>query len=184
MSVRRISRVPQVLAALGAVLAITMAFAGASQASGIDSSCHRTSVSFNNLFNTYWTSEGVGYVNWRLAGDLNVYDRCDHGGISGTLYISPGVVLQKGGSYSMSFWYQTTGSTRWTHNYLYFTGGLSTNFWKAYDVRTEDNIGLAPSWRITAVRLSSYLIFNGVPGASRHVTCTTSSRSCGGGMGL
>jgi hypothetical protein len=183
-NVVRRSSAARVLAPLCLALVVFVSCVGTSQASGIDSSCHRTSVSFDKLFQTYWTAEGIGYVNWRLDGNLNVYDRCNHGGILGTVYISPGVIQQKGGSYAMRFWYQTTGSSRWTSNYLYFTGGLSTPFWRAYDVRTEDNIGLAPSWRITAIRLSSYLSFYGVAGAARNVTCLTASGSCSGGMGM
>ncbi len=171
------------LAVIAAMLAMVFAvqLSSASPASAsIDSNCARTSIRSENQFGTYWTASGVGYVPWRLYMNVAVYDRCNHGGISGTIAISDSAIKAKGGSYRVGFYYTTPWSRGWTYQALVLYPSYSASGWQYYTINTEDNIGLTRTGRIANVKMSSYLVFNRVPGASRNHSCSTITLRCSG----
>jgi hypothetical protein len=171
-------------ALLGAGLAIAALGGSAAPALAHDATCKKTSVTHSHNFKTYWTAEGVGLVTWRLTVHPTAYDRCDHGALEGSVSIYTGVITQKGGSYGLRIAYQTSFNHRWTSAFVSLQklgpDGRGNDVW---NIVTDNNIGLTTKARITKVKITSYLVFNAVPGALRHTQCTMTSRSCSDGNG-
>jgi hypothetical protein len=184
MSLRRlISRPRHVIVALAIACGVAAVAAPAASADQIDSWCTRTQIGANDGFNTYWLAEGVGWVSWRVAPNLDVYDRCWHGGIRGTIAIYGAAAEQKGGTVRVGLQYSLSTSSRWTSRSLILRYGYRSNGWTVYSVYTDSNIGMTSDTRIDWVKVPSYLVFNGVAGAGRREECSVVSRRCAGHMG-
>ena len=170
----------------GRLLALgVLAFAAtASPAAAYDRYCSTSDVAVNQGFSTYWTAPGVGYVGWRVAPHFTAKDRCDHGALLGGVSIYDANVRAKGGSYRAYVSYRTSYQG-WTRSLVRLVGVARTSSgWDVFSIQTSNNIGLTRTGRITHAKLSIYLVFNGVPGASRNVTCNLVARTCGGYFGL
>jgi hypothetical protein len=173
---------------IASALAAAALLGGAARASAAlpntDSYCTKTRVTANDGFSTYWTAEGVGLVGWRVALDATVYDRCDHGALVGNVWIYSANVKAKGGTPHMSISYATSLDNRWTTRVVSLRYQTSGSGWDLYSINTDNNIGLTRTARITWVKVSSALTFNGVSGAGRREQCSFVSRTCSGYMGV
>jgi hypothetical protein len=181
------SRIMAILSALACCLGVMAGSAPAANAAP-DPYCTHTRASFNDMFQTYWTAEGVGYVNWRVAANLDIYDFCDHAYIAGTVSVYAGAVKQKGGTYGVGpVYYNRSNAVGWDSRGIIFRYAYSSDGWDVFNVRTDNNIGATRGAYFDYVKVPIYLSFNDVPGAARRETCARQADNtwdCKGHMGL
>lgn len=154
--------------------------------SAIDANCTRTNVKFNDGFSTVWTAPGMGYVNWRLYANLQVYDQCDHGGIQGTVAVYDAAVKKKEGATGIGLLYARSTEGKWRSELLRLNQYAKGNGWTYYSVSTDNNIGMSRNTYLSSIKMNSYLTFNKVPGAPRREECVRSANTwkCDGKIGM
>jgi hypothetical protein len=151
----------------------------------VDPGCTRTQITFNDGFTTYWLAEGKGLVGFRIYANLDVYDLCDHGGISGVIAVYDANIKAKGGKlYILRNYvsYNRSGISGWQNdNPWYENAG-----WTYYYVETDGNIGMTRSTYFDYIKVSAYVVFDNVPGAPRRETCSRSGNgwNCKGHIGM
>jgi len=167
-----------------------LATAAPGKAMGHDSYCSVTNVQANTGFIRYALVEGAGVTSYRVWANISAYDRCNHGELFGYVAIYNAAIAQQGLSYRMYVSYKTTYQQSWTTALVSLVYNSSYGGWVYYNVETDrggfGNIGLTNTGRITDVKLSVYLMSDGVPvvGTSGKLQCSFLSRRCGGYWGL
>ncbi|ADB49908.1 hypothetical protein [Conexibacter woesei] len=116
---------------------------------------------------------------------MTVYDRCEHGGIRGTMSVYDAAIRRKDGSHRVGLAYlrSSGGSGGWTGANLIIRPSYFNASRQWYDVYTDGNIGMTRTGRITWLKMSSYLVFSDTPGAARNERCEVARRSCRGYFG-
>lgn len=156
---------------LGLILGLSLVAAGG--ASAVDANCTKSSLSANKGYAAYVLREGVGAVSWRTYISLSAADRCNHGDLRVNVGFYDANISYKGGQIiSSSAQYQKSGSSTWHWMYRSPTWGSSASY------HTGGHLDLAPTQRITNVRVNTYLNFGGSVYAPRTFTCNLVWRTC------
>jgi hypothetical protein len=155
----------------------------------VDPECTRTKMTFNDGFGTSWLAEGKGLVGFWIYANFDVYDQCDHGGISGSFAVYDANVKAKGGKVHVMpnyVAYNRSGISGWQYDNPRAYKWAENNGWTWYYVVTNNNIGMTRSTYFDYIKVSAYITFDNVPGAARRETCSRSGNDwqCKGHMGL
>jgi hypothetical protein len=138
-----------------------------------DSNCTRVTLYNSKGHSAYVLSENVGLVAWRTSMSITAYDRCSHGEVRATVGINNANVQAEGGTVVIAkVQYRRTGSTTWYSMYKGACASATSCNW------AQLHVDLTRTWRITHVRLYTYLVFNRVPTAGRYHTCNLVTRTC------
>jgi hypothetical protein len=139
-----------------------------------DASCTRVTFYNSKGHTTYVLQSGVGLVGWRTSMSMTAYDRCSHGDLAIQVGVNNANVVQKGGKVVVTkVQYRRTGSSTWYSTSLSACTTTTSCRWNV-----GGHLDLTPSWRVTYIRLYTYVVFNGVGSGGRYHTCNIVYGNC------
>jgi hypothetical protein len=180
----RLAALGAAIIALVATTTLTPAFGAASSAASAGAKCQVSKVTYGHTFYQWDHAADMGVISYHVDVTITVHDRCNNGNVdvAESAYIG-NVKAHSGKLILRTPKYKTPISSKWSSYQLSSVyQGCNRSIYNCATWSAHNRIDIAPSQRITPVRVSFYTDFDGfAPDLPRMIECNMKTLKCTNG---